>query len=256
MAHTFEFKSTQLSLVSLLPKAADLGALLAELQASFGPQGESPDFFAGDGMLLDARGWPQAPTALELTALQQALKTCRLSWVGVTHASADLADWARQQGLWVVDAAELADAFAAPVPSPRPAAPEARPAAAPAAPSAQPQAASTAALVLDKPLRSGQKIYARGSDLVLRAMVNPGAEVLADGHIHVYAPLRGKAMAGASGNAQARIFTLQLEAELVSIAGVYRTSDVPWADAVRGRGAQIRLSDDGQERLLFESLAA
>ena len=111
-----------------------------------------------------------------------------------------------------------------------------------------------ATLVLDKPLRSGQKIYARGADLVVLAMVNQGAEVVADGNIHVYAPLRGKAMAGASGNTQARIFSLCLEPELISIAGVYRTSENPLAADVQGKPAQVRLSNDGQDTLLFEAL--
>ena len=75
-------------------------------------------------------------------------------------------------------------------------------------------------------------------------MVNPGAEVIADGHIHVYAPLRGKAIAGARGDAGARIFSLCLEPELVSIAGVYRTSEVALPEAVRGQAAQVRLVDD------------
>ena len=85
-------------------------------------------------------------------------------------------------------------------------------------------------------------------------MVNQGAEVVADGNIHVYAPLRGKAMAGASGNTRARIFSLCLEPELISIAGVYRTSENPLASDVQGKPAQVRLSDDGQENLLFEAL--
>lgn len=105
----------------------------------------------------------------------------------------------------------------------------------------QAAAPQLAALVVDKPLRSGQQVYARGRDLVVMAMVNPGAEVIADGHIHVYAPLRGKAIAGARGNGDARIFALSLEAELISIAGIYRTSDVPLPDAVRGRPAMVSL---------------
>ena len=109
-------------------------------------------------------------------------------------------------------------------------------------------------LVIDKPLRSGQKVYARGADLVVLAMVNQGAEVVADGNIHVYAPLRGKAMAGACGNTNARIFSLCLEPELISIAGVYRTSEHPLAPDVHGKAAQVRLSSDGQDRLLFEAL--
>jgi septum site-determining protein MinC len=109
-------------------------------------------------------------------------------------------------------------------------------------------------MVIDKPLRSGQKVYARGGDLVVLAMVNQGAEVVADGNIHVYAPLRGKAMAGASGNVNARIFSLCLEPELISIAGIYRTSENPLAAEVQGKPAQVRLSNDGQDKLLFEAL--
>ena len=106
-------------------------------------------------------------------------------------------------------------------------------------------------MIVDKPLRSGQQIYARGGDLVVLAVVNFGAEVIADGSIHVYAPLRGKAIAGARGNTDARIFSTCMEPELISIAGTYRTTDNPLPDNVIGKPAQIRL--DG-ERMVFEPL--
>jgi hypothetical protein len=80
-------------------------------------------------------------------------------------------------------------------------------------------------VIVDTPVRAGQRIYARGADLIVTAVVNNGAELIADGSIHVYAPLHGRALAGASGDANARIFALQLQPELVSIAGVYRTFD-------------------------------
>ena len=107
-----------------------------------------------------------------------------------------------------------------------------------------PAAGGGSAMVIDKPLRSGQHVYAKGRDLVVLAMVNPGAEIMADGHIHVYAPLRGKAIAGARGDESARIFTACLEAELISIAGTYRTSDTPLPDDVAGKPAQITLQGD------------
>ena len=106
-------------------------------------------------------------------------------------------------------------------------------------------------MVVDKPLRSGQQVYARGADLVVLAMVSFGAEVIADGDIHVYAPLRGRAMAGARGNTQARIFSTCMEPQLLSIAGMYRTTDTELPDNVRGKPAQVRL--DG-EKLLIEPL--
>ncbi|NLP62299.1 septum site-determining protein MinC [Paraburkholderia sacchari] len=105
-------------------------------------------------------------------------------------------------------------------------------------------------LVIDRPLRSGQRIYAKG-DLVVLGMVSNGAEVIAEGNIHIYAPLRGRALAGVHGNHDARIFCTSLEAELISIAGIYRTAEVPLAAEVKGKPAQIRLDE---ERLLIEPL--
>ena len=133
-------------------------------------------------------------------------------------------------------------------------APAARTAPAPAPVAPVREAAPVPTMVVTKPLRSGQKIYARGGDLVVLAMVNRGAEVIADGNIHVYAPLRGKAMAGARGNTSARIFSLCLEPELVSIAGIYRTTEKELAGDVLGKPAQVRLSDDGSEKLIIEAL--
>jgi septum site-determining protein MinC len=87
------------------------------------------------------------------------------------------------------------------------------------------------------------------------AMVNPGAEVIADGHVHVYAPLRGRAIAGARGMTDARIFALTLEPELIAIAGVYRTAENPWPEHVRGKPAQVRLASGEQgETLVFDAL--
>jgi septum site-determining protein MinC len=106
-------------------------------------------------------------------------------------------------------------------------------------------------MIIDKPLRSGQQIYAKGGDLIIMAVVNHGAEVIADGSIHVYAPLRGKAIAGAKGNTEARIFSTCMEPELLSIAGTYRTTENPLPPEVLGKPAQIRL--DG-ERLVYEAI--
>lgn len=94
------------------------------------------------------------------------------------------------------------------------------------------------------PVRSGQQLYAKGTDLVLVAAVNQGAEVLADGHVHVYGPLRGRALAGASGDRNARIFTTCLEADLLSIAGIYQVIDDQTAAGLYGKPAQIYLQGD------------
>jgi septum site-determining protein MinC len=117
--------------------------------------------------------------------------------------------------------------------------------------------ASPSALVIERPLRSGQQVYAKGRDLVLLHMVNAGAEVIADGHIHVYAPLRGKAIAGAPGNADARIFSLCMERELISIAGIYRTSEVALPPDVWSKPTQVRLlGSAGESKLVLEPIKA
>jgi septum site-determining protein MinC len=99
-------------------------------------------------------------------------------------------------------------------------------------------------MVVDTPVRAGQRIYARGCDLIITAVVNNGAEIIADGSIHVYAPLHGRALAGASGNPGARIFALSMQPELVSIAGVYRTFEEGFPDELSRQPAQIRLVGD------------
>lgn len=117
--------------------------------------------------------------------------------------------------------------------------------------------AAVPALVVDRPLRSGQQVYARGGDLVVLAAVSSGAEIIADGSIHVYAPLRGRALAGAKGALDARIFTTRFEAELVSIAGVYRTFESGVPDKLLGQPVQIQLSErsgEGASKLVIVSL--
>lgn len=106
-------------------------------------------------------------------------------------------------------------------------------------------------LVIDKPVRTGQRIYAKDANLVVLAIVNAGAELIADGDIHIYAPLRGRALAGAHGNHEARIFVHRLEAELISIAGCFQVFENGVPENVRGKPAQVRL--DGS-RLILEPL--
>jgi len=102
-------------------------------------------------------------------------------------------------------------------------------------------------MTVRQPVRSGQVIYARNADLVVLGPVNSGAQVIADGHIHVYGPLRGRALAGAQGMSDACVFCMSLEAELVSIAGQYMIFDeIPHAQ----RGTRTQLSvEDGHFRI-------
>jgi septum site-determining protein MinC len=119
-----------------------------------------------------------------------------------------------------------------------------------------PETLLSSAMVVEKPLRSGQRIYAKGRDLVMLAMVNPGAEVIADGHIHVYAPLRGRAVAGARGDVLSRIFALHFEPELVSIAGVYQSIDSNLHADIKGLAAYAALQVNGNgEHLIYQAIS-
>ena len=120
---------------------------------------------------------------------------------------------------------------------------------APPAP-ADPQEQPLPGLLIKAPVRSGQVIHAVGGDLVVLAPVSVGAEIIADGNIHVYAPLRGKALAGAQGNSDASIFCLGLEAEFLSIAGRYLMAEqIP--NGLRGKPARAYLDGDS---LMLSSL--
>lgn len=106
-------------------------------------------------------------------------------------------------------------------------------------------------LTVGRPVRSGQQIYAENADLVIFGAVSAGAEVIADGNIHIYGAFRGRALAGAKGNESARIFYQSLDAELLSIAGCYRVLDDSHLDTVRGKQGYAWL--DG-ERLMIDTL--
>lgn len=99
-------------------------------------------------------------------------------------------------------------------------------------------------MIVDAPVRAGQRIYARNCDLIITAVVNNGAEVIADGSIHIYAELKGRALAGASGNTEARIFAQKMEPELVSVAGVYRTFENGFPSNWANKAAQVKLEKD------------
>lgn len=240
--------STVVAVAALLGDTdqAKLSAALAQIT------GGTPDYFEDEFTLIDLAPLPPAEAGKiawpELIAL---FKQHRLNPVAVRNAPASLEEAIRSHGL-AIDGVEQPKPFeltpppspvAEPAPAPA-AAPAAAPAPAPAAPAPAPVAMPLPTMIVDMPVRSGQRIYARGSDLVVTATVNPGAEVIADGSIHVYAPLRGRALAGASGQSDARIFSLAMEAELVSIAGVYRTFDEGWQKELAGKPAQVRLKDD------------
>ena len=239
---SFEIKSASLPLLALRLKSTDLQLLERELQTHYG---ELPDFFSDDLLVIDLTALPSecAEAPIDFPRLLELLRAHRLHPIGVRASHASQMAAAAAAGL--SDAAEMRLPQAAATPAPTT-----------PTPAAAAELPAPGALVIDKPLRSGQQVYARGRDLVLLAMVNPGAEVIADGHIHVYAPLRGRAIAGARGWPEARVFARAMQPELVSVAGVYRTSDEPLPEAVWGHPASVSLrSTEAGDKLVFEPIA-
>lgn len=235
--------ATVVAVVALLGETdhAKLSAALKQIT------GGTPDYFEDDFTLLDFGPASPAPVAgsIDWPKLIALFKSHRLNPVAVRNAPAELEDEIRANGLTIDDMVQprqpAPEVIAVAAPEPEPIPVKAAPAKSAEAPA---PAAALPAMIIDTPVRGGQRIYARGCDLIITAMVNHGAEVIADGSIHVYAPLRGRALAGASGNAQARIFSLAMEAELVSIAGIYRTFDEGWPAPLAGKPAQISLVNE------------
>jgi septum site-determining protein MinC len=235
---SFDLKSASLPLISVVLKSSNLATLSQELQARFG---ETPNFFDNDPAVVVLSALEEDTTPLSFSVLLTLLKHYRLRPIGIHGGSAVHRETAAAVGL--MDLPDISSAAVAVANEPAPAAP--------AAPAPEASITATGTMVIDKPLRSGQQVYARNADLIVLSVVNFGAEIIADGNIHVYAPLRGRAIAGARGNVNARIFSTCMEAQLVSIAGIYRTSEVDMPVDVLGKTSQVRLVG---ESLVLEPL--
>ncbi|MFL6710798.1 MAG: septum site-determining protein MinC [Massilia sp.] len=237
-----EIKISTVVAISTILHSADPLAIDAALKQMTG--GVS-DFFEDEFAVIDVSTIAATSPPIDWRALVELLKKYRLNAVAVRGATPAMADAIKSHGLSLDDGSSgvraPVEADKAPAPAPAPAAAPVQQAAAPA-PVLAPAAMGT--MIIDTPVRAGQRIYARGCDLIVTAAVNNGAEVIADGSIHIYAQLHGRALAGASGNAEARIFALSLTPELVSIAGVYRTFDDGFPPELARQPAQIRLVGD------------
>lgn len=252
----FDLKSASLSVVAVLLKTTDAAQFAAELAERVA---DAPGFFDNDPVLIDLALVREAEEAIDFAAIVAVLREHRTLPVAVRGGSDAQMEAARAVGLAAVPDAPPARAeAAAPAGGPEPES-EAqvpvqeviREVVHEVEVVREVPVAGPGTMVIDKPLRSGQQVYARGADLVVLAMVSFGAEVIADGNIHVYAPLRGRAIAGARGNTEARIFSTCMEPQLVSIAGIYRTTETALPDDVAGRPAQVRLEG---EKLFIEPL--
>lgn len=192
------------------------------------------DYFDGEFAIIDVGFFKSAETSIDWQALITLFKTYRLNLVAVRNAAAGMESDILAHGLSldVVAPARQTVTAQEPVAKPVPVA------------SVMASPVVSGAMIVDTQLRAGQRIYAQGCDLIITAAVNNGAEIIADGSIHVYAPMRGRALAGANGNADARIFAMSMEPELVSIAGMYRTFEDGLPKDLVQRPIQVRLIGD------------
>jgi septum site-determining protein MinC len=238
-----EIKISTVVAVSAILNSADAPALDAALREM---TGGVADFFEDDLTVIDVAALAGKGAGIDWASLIALLKKYRLNAVAVRNASEAMHGAILAHGL-SLDSGAKARAAPPAAAVPTPLAVTAAPAPAAVAPVA------SGAMIIDTPVRAGQRIYARGCDLIIMAVVNNGAEIIADGSIHVYSALHGRALAGASGNAQARIFALSMAPELVSIAGVYRTFEDGLAPELARNPAQIRLVGDRLDILSVNS---
>jgi septum site-determining protein MinC len=259
----FKIKTGNLPVLLLHILTNDMDRLKQQLSLRLS---QTPDFFASTPIVLELNAIAQLDAGLDFSELVSFMREQGMCAAGVVGGSAELRASAVVAGLGLFPDAPARstpprdvsaeskpsnDASPAPVLREQPELPgfsEDKPVA------AEPLARAPAfrpTMVIDKPVRTGQRIYAEGADLVVLAIVNAGAELIADGDIHVYAPMRGKAIAGAQGNEGARIFVQGMEAELLSIAGCFKVFEDGIPENVRARPARVHL--DGS-RLVIQSL--
>lgn len=198
----FELKGSMITLTVLHLLNPDLNLFVADLRRY---AQKTPNLFKNMPLILDLQRISQLSLPVDFVAIQHHLREHGLIPVGVRHGNALQNSAAQLAGLALLSnqntslktKTKLAE---------------------------KPEATPTT-LFIDKPIRSGQQIYARNSNLVILAPVSHGSEILADGFIHVYGCLRGRALAGVTGDKTARIFAQQMDAELISVAGYYKLQD-------------------------------
>lgn len=219
----FELKGSLFTLTVLHLFNADMNAFSAQLRHH---AQKTPNLFKNMPLVIDLQRINDPTHEVDFAVLQHQLREYGLIPVGVRHGNEKLNHAAQTVGLAIL--------------------------------SNQPSKAKLSAdqhsvfpqtLLVKKPVRSGQQIYAKQANLVVLAPVSPGAEILADGYIHVYDRLRGRALAGVMGDKTARIFCHKLEAELISIAGHYLLNES--LPEIKAPMIQVYLEE---EKICFEGL--
>jgi len=244
-----ELKIGQVGIANLRVRTLDVGKLGTEMRERVA---RAPKLFARAAVVVDFGGLSSTPDAATARALLEALRDAGVLPVALAYGSSDNEALAVQLGLPLLakfraqyEPADGASATGT-APAAKPAGREQATATAPTKPQAAPAAKAAngePGLVQTAPVRSGQQVYAENRDLTVVTAVGAGAEVIADGSIHIYGALRGRALAGAQGNEKARIFCREFHAELVAIAGHYKVlEDLP--KDLRGKAVQIWLEKD------------
>jgi septum site-determining protein MinC len=247
-----ELKIGQVGIANLRIRNLDVSKICAEMADRVR---SAPKLFQRAAVILDFGGLSDCPDATTVKALVEGLHGAGVLPVGIAYGTSAIESLSREVGLPLLAKFRAAYetgsvvAQAAPPPPSEPA-PAAKPASAAASP-AQPAAAASPGMMHVTPVRSGQQIYAQDRDLTVCATVGAGAEVIADGSIHIYGALRGRALAGAGGLATARIFCREFNAELVAIAGTYKVLEEIPRNLI-GKPVQIWLENDS---LRIEALA-
>jgi len=233
-----ELKIGQVGIANLRIRTLDVDQLVREMRERVE---RAPKLFGRAAVIVDFGGLARMPDATTAQALIDGLRGAGVIPVALAYGSRETEVLAEQLGLPLLAKfrAQYESTSVAPAPAARPAAPEP----APAKPAPAQAADSKPGLVQKTPVRSGQQLYAENRDLTVLSTVGAGAEVISDGSIHIYGALRGRALAGARGNADARIFCREFHAELVAIAGHYKVmEEVP--KELRGKAVQIWLDQD------------
>ena len=236
-----ELKIGQVGIANLRIRTLDVDQLVREMRERVE---RAPKLFGRAAVIVDFGGLARMPDAATAQSLIDGLRGAGVIPVALAYGSRETEVLAEQLGLPLLAKfrAQYESTTAAPAPAaaPRPAAAEP----APAKPAPAAKAAETKpGLVQKTPVRSGQQLYAENRDLTVLSTVGAGAEVISDGSIHIYGALRGRALAGARGNAEARIFCREFHAELVAVAGHYKVmEEVP--KELRGKAVQIWLDQD------------
>ncbi|MGO4220949.1 septum site-determining protein MinC [Lysobacter sp. TAF61] len=240
-----ELKIGQVGIANLRIRTLDVERLTAEMRDRVQ---RAPKLFARAAVVLDFGGLTRTPDQATATALIKGLREAGVLPVAIAYGTSEIEQLSQALGLPLLAkfraSYERDENAAAAAPAAHAAPPPRRePELAPTA--AKPHAGAAAAspgMIQAKPVRSGQQIYAENRDLTVLTTVGAGAEVIADGSVHIYGPLRGRALAGAQGNEQARIFCREFHAELVAIAGHYKVLEEIPKD-LRGKAVQVWLED-------------